>query len=144
DVGGRRARVLDGEGGVVHAEEAGADALSGAADADECGQSQVLGGDQGRGDRADGGVLDNGAGHAAGVHQGGATVVADLVGCQPADDGELVHLAGDGGEEFADVDAADVGLDLVEDIGLGTGLEVPQVNGGGSAPHPHDDETLVL
>ena len=46
----RLAGVLDRERGVLHAEEAGADALSGAADADEAGQRQFLGGQQ-RGSR---------------------------------------------------------------------------------------------
>ena len=44
DVGGRLAGVLDRERRVHHAEEAGTDALSGAADADEAGQGKVLGG----------------------------------------------------------------------------------------------------
>src|SRR5262249_12156067 len=82
DVLRRLAGVLDGEGGIGHAEEAGTDALSDAADADEGRQRQFLRGQERSGDGADVGVLNDRVGESAGVHEGGAAVVAPLVARQ--------------------------------------------------------------
>ncbi len=145
DVLRRLAGVLHGERGVHHAEEARPDALGGAADADEAGQRQVLGGQQRGGHGADGRVLHDRAGLPAGVHQGRAALVAAFVGHQRADDRQVLELAGDGRQDFADLDAGSGGLDGLElAAGLLAGLEIPQVHVAGSAAHPQDDEAFVV
>src|SRR5262249_53341504 len=70
--------------------------------------------------------------------------MAALVGDEGADDGELVHLPGDGWQHLADLDAGGLGLDRLElAAGRGIGLEVPQVHVTGPAAHPEDDKALV-
>ena len=70
--------------------------------------------------------------------------MAPLVSDQRADDGELVHLGGDGRQHLADLDAGCLGLDRFEvAAGRGAGLEVPEIHVTGPAAHPEDDEALV-
>src|SRR6185369_6803939 len=57
----------------------------------------------------------------------------------------MLHLRGDGGQDFADLHALGPGLDRLEFATVGRSwLEVPQVHVTWTPAHPHDDETLVL
>ena len=145
DVLRRLAGVLDRERSVHHAEEAGADALGGAADADETRQRQVFRGQQRRGHGAKGRVLHDRIRLPAGVHQHGAAFMAAFVGHQGADQRQVLELLGDFRQDFGDLDAGGRGLDRLEfAAGLLAGLEVPQVHMAGAAAHPHDDEAFVF
>jgi hypothetical protein len=145
DVGGSLAGLLNGEGGIGHAQKARTDSLGRAADADEARQRQVLGRQLHRHHRAHGRELNHRAGLPAGVHEGRAALVAALVGDEVADDRQMLHLLGGFGQDLADLDARGRGLDGLE---LARGrlidLDVPQVHVAGTAAHPHDDEALVL
>src|SRR5207253_5019437 len=85
-------------------------------------------------------VADRPAGHA--LHRVVPAAGAD----DGADDGELVHQAGDTREDLADLDAGHRGgdrLELAADLGGGLGLDLPQVLVGRAAAEEDVDDRLV-
>ena len=83
------------------------------------------------------------AGGEAGLHHVGGRLMRVHAVRHAADDGVLVRLLGEQREQFADADAAHVGLDgVVERAGevvAGFGLGVEGIDVAGAAPHPDLD-----
>ncbi len=147
DVFRGRAWVLHGEGGVGHAEEAGA--VRAAADRDIVRQRDVLIAGElrdlvGR-HRTDRGKRQRRVGRVGGVHQLAATHVIAFRRGQGTDDGQVAHLLGNLGHVLGNLDAGDGSVDLAElAAGRLARLKVPDIDGRGAAAHPQDDDTLVL
>jgi hypothetical protein len=79
------------------------------------------------------------------VHQRGAASVIAFGRGQRPDDGQVSHLFRDPRHVRADLHALGAGVDRREfTTGRPARLEVPDVNGGGPAAHPHNDEAFVV
>jgi hypothetical protein len=133
-------RIVDDERGEVGRQEARA--LRGLADGDEVRQVERLVADLHRGDGAHRGMDDGAGGRVPRVHQVAAALVAALAARERADERRVLHLAGDRGEVFGDLDAVDGGLERLGGAGRLAFLRIERVDVRGAAREPHDDARL--
>ncbi len=128
-----------------HAQKARPDA--GPADGDKRRQFQFrnLIGQFMRHHRAITGMLDVRIGHVARVHVVAAAAVVRLAGAHRADHRQLIHLLGQERQVLGNLQAIDAGRNGLElSAGRRAGLQIPNVDGAGPAPHPQQNAALVL